>query len=171
MLNKRLISRQIAGSRHQSLVFVLCVALSMVTLVSLSGFSRSVHSSFLRDARSLHAADIIIHAHSPFSPPLLAALTAMEHRKELEWARLYTFYSVVRTAKGDASLLADLKVVEPGYPFYGRVELASGLPFRDALTPGGIIVEQSLLDRLHLHVGDRVRIGDAALLDPRHCAP
>jgi putative ABC transport system permease protein len=70
---------------------------------------------------------------------------------------------VVRTAKGDASLLADLKVAEPGYPFYGRVELASGRSFPEALTRGSVVVEQALLDRLHLRIGDRLRVGSAML--------
>lgn len=141
---------------------MLCVVLSLVTLVSLSGFSRSVHSSFLKDARSLHAADIIIHAHSPFSKPLLLELAALEKQRKTVRAQSYEFYSVVRTAAGDASLLSDLKVVDPGYPFYGTVLLASGKSFSQVLGRGSIVVEQTLLDRLQVKVGDRVRIGRAA---------
>ena len=62
MLNTRFIARQITGAKRQCALFVLCVALSMVTLVSLGSFSRSAQSSLLRDAQALHAADIIIHA-------------------------------------------------------------------------------------------------------------
>ena len=93
-----LVRRQLAGSLHQAAIFVLCVVLSLVTLVSLSGFSRSVHSSFLKDARALHAADIIIHAHSPFSEPLLQELSALEKQRAVASARIYEFYSIVRTA-------------------------------------------------------------------------
>jgi putative ABC transport system permease protein len=157
-----LVRRQLTGSLHQAAIFVLCVVLSLLTLVSLSGFSRSVHSSFLKDARSLHAADIIIHAHSPFSKPLLQELSGLEDQRKIASARVYEFYSIVRSAKGDASLLSNLKVVDPGYPFYGNVELASGRPFSAVLTPGTVVVEQALLDRLHLKIGDRVRIGKAA---------
>jgi len=164
MTDLRFTFRQIAGSRRQSIVFVLCVALSMVTLVSLGSFSRSVNSSLLHDARSLHAADIIVHAHSPFSPELTSAVDALARSGEIEAARTWEFYSVVRTYTGDRTLLASLKVVEPGYPFYGKVELASGLPFRQVLAPGGIVVEQGLLDRLHLRIGDRLRVGDASLV-------
>jgi putative ABC transport system permease protein len=57
-----------------------------------------------------------------------------------------------------------MKVVEPGYPFYGNVELASGRPFRDAMPPGRVVVEQALLDRLRLHPGDRLKVGSALLL-------
>lgn len=163
MLNSRLIRRLIAASLRQSAVFVLCVALSMVTLVSLGGFSRSVHSSLLKDARTLHAADIIIHAHAPFSPSLTGAVATLERRGALASARLYEFYSVVRAADREASLLAGLKVVAPGYPFYGKVELASGRPFREVLVPGSAVVEQVLLDRLHLRIGDRLRAGNATL--------
>jgi len=155
------IRRQISASLHQSVLFVLCVALSLVTLVSLSGFSRSVHSSFLKDARVLHAADIILHSHSPFAPPLLKELAALERAKAVTSARVSEFYSVVRAAKQTNSLLANVKVVDPGYPFYGTVELASGRSFPDILKPGTVIVEQSLLDRLHLRVGERLKIGSA----------
>lgn len=164
MSDFRFVRRQIADSWRQSTVFVLCVSLSMVTLISLGSFSRSVHSSLLRDARELHAADIIIHAHSPLSPTLLAAVAALQRTQEIESARVYDFYSVVRTLEGEQSLLADLKVVEPGYPFYGRIELASGRPWHDVLTPGAVVVEQLLLDRLHLRVGDRLRIGSTTLI-------
>jgi len=160
----RLVRRQIASSGQQSVLFVLCVALSLVTLVSLGGFSRSVHSSFLKDARQLHAADIIIHSHSPFSAPLLKELASLEQQKVLERSRVYEFYSVVRSTQQDASLLANLKVVEPGYPFYGTVELASGRPFREAMTPGTVIVEQALLDRLHLRLGDRLHVGSSVFV-------
>ncbi len=163
MLNLHFIRRQIAGSMHQSIVFVLCVVLSMVTLISLSGFSRSVHSSFLRDARTLHAADIIIESHSPFSPGLREALATLDRQKTLVSARVFEFYSVVQTPDKKASLLSSIKVVEPGYPFYGDVELASGRLFSDVLTPGSIVAEQALLDRLQLRLGDRLRIGSTVL--------
>ena len=78
MLNFHFITRQIRSSGKQALIFVLCVALSLLTLVSLGGFSSSVRSSMLKDARQLHAADIIIHSHYPLSPGLDAAIKDYE---------------------------------------------------------------------------------------------
>ncbi len=163
MLNVRFICRQISGSKHQSIVFILCVVLSMVTLVSLGSFSRSVHSSLLRDARILHAADLIIRSRAPFPAEFSGAITSLEDENVIETARVYEFYSVVRKTEEEDSLLAQLKVVEPGYPFYGSVQLASGRPFHDVLIPGTIVVEQVVLDRLHLRVGDRLKVGEAVL--------
>ena len=163
MINPRFILRQITGAKRQCAVFVLCVALSMITLVSLGSFSRSVRSSLLRDAQALHAADIIFRAHSPHPQALEEKLASLGRRGELKSARYWSFYSVVRKIAGDDSLLCDLKVVEPGYPFYGKVLLASGRPFHRVLTPGSLIVEQALLDRLGIRVGDSLRVGNATL--------
>lgn len=163
MPNSTFLLRQIRASLRQSAVFVLCVALSVVTLVSLGSFSRSVHSSLLKDARVLHAADIIIRSHSPFSTSLLQAVAEREQRGEIETVRVHEFYSVVRATGRDASLLSDLKIVGPGYPFYGSVQLASGRTFGEVLTAGQVVVEQLLLERLQLKVGDRLAIGSSSL--------
>ena len=163
VLNARFIARQITGAKRQSIVFVLCVALSMITLVSLGSFSRSVQSSLLRDAQALHAADLIIHTHAPLAVALQDRLTSLARQKALVSARYFEFYSVLRKVNGEGSLLTNLKVVEPGYPFYGQVVLASGRPLAKVLTPGSLVVEQSLLDRLHIHLGDALRVGSATL--------
>jgi putative ABC transport system permease protein len=163
VLNARFIARQITGAKRQSAVFVLCVALSMITLVSLGSFSRSVQSSLLRDAQALHAADIIIHAHAPLPAALQARLATLARQKALVSARYWEFYSVLRKASGEGSLFCNLKVVEPGYPFYGKVLLASGRPLSEVLTPGSLVVEQALLDRLRMRPGDALRVGNATL--------
>jgi putative ABC transport system permease protein len=164
VLNVRFVARQITGAKRQCAVFVLCVALSMVSLVSLGSFSRSVQTSLLRDAQALHAADIIIHAHAPLPAPLKEKLASLARQKVLESARYYEFYSVLRKAAREGSLLSNLKVVEPGYPFYGKVVLASGRSLSEVLTPGSLVVEQSLLDRLQIHRGDALRVGNATLI-------
>ena len=54
------IRRQLATTRSQSLIFMLCVALSMVTLVALRGFGDSVDRALTRDARALIGADVVV---------------------------------------------------------------------------------------------------------------
>ena len=163
MLNSRFIRRELTSSPQQSIIFVLCVALSMVTLVSLGGFSESVDNSLLRDARALHAGDIIVHSNYDLSSPLSEAISSLRRKGIIDAARVYEFYSLVRAPDGEGSILADMKVVETGYPFYGTVALKSGRSFRDTLQKGGIIVEENLLGRLGLKVLDRVKIGNATL--------
>lgn len=163
MLKVTLLRRQIASSGRQAAVFTLCVALSLVTLVSLASFSASVKGSLFQDAQALHAADITVRAHAPLPERLTQRVEALRHDGLVQSARYFDFYSVVRKETGTASLLAELKVVDPGYPFYGELRLASGRPFHQVLTPGNVVVEPLLLDRLGIKVGDRLRVGEATV--------
>ncbi|MHC1743104.1 MAG: ABC transporter permease [Syntrophobacteraceae bacterium] len=164
MLHKPFIARQLTRSGQQAVVFVGCVALSIVTIIALNGFSSSVHDALLKDGRALHGGDIIIHSHRDFSPALSDGIAAMEKRGLIGSTTAYEFYSVVRPSGGGAeSLLASLKVVEPPYPFYGAVELKSGRRLGEVLVPGSIVVEQSLLDRLSARVGDSLHVGSTVL--------
>lgn len=127
-LHGRLLRRQLATSRRQSAIFVLCVALSIVTLVSLAGFGRSVHSSMLRDARALHGGDVIVESRSPLSPGLTAAVDRVIAAGRAQGSRINEFYSIIRPAGREESLLAHIKAVEPGYPFYGTVDWPRAAP-------------------------------------------
>ena len=95
-LHKHFIIRQIIRSRRQAVVFVVCVALSIVTLIALNGFSAGVHIALLNDARSLHAADVIIRSNHEFPPAITDIVTQLETEGIANGARVYEFYSVVR---------------------------------------------------------------------------
>jgi putative ABC transport system permease protein len=164
MLNFRFIFRQIRSSHKQALIFVFCAALSLLILVSLGGFSSSVRSSMLKDARQLHAADIIIHSHYPLSPGLTEAINDYKEQGMATGALVHEFYSMASDPALKKSVLSHLKVVEKGYPFYGKVELASGREFSEVLKEGTIVVAQPLLDRLGSGPGDSLQIGSAKLI-------
>jgi putative ABC transport system permease protein len=163
MLHFRFIFRQIDGSRKQAMIFVACVALSLLILTSLGGFSNSVRSSMLQDARQLHGADISLHSHYPFSEPLLKVVHDYEQKGLVQGALVNTFYSMASSPLTEKSILSDLKVVEKGYPFYGSVTLLSGREFSKVLREGAVVVEQVLLDRLQVGIGDTLQIGSTTL--------
>jgi putative ABC transport system permease protein len=163
MLQWPLIIRQVRRSSKQAVLFVLCTGLSLTTLTAFSGFSDSVSRSLLNDARRLHAADIIISSYDPISGPVDRMVRDLSAAAKVKRADIYSFLSVVRAEDESTSVLAGVKVVASGYPFYGEVKLASGRPFGEVLAPGACIVEQTLLDRTGLHTGDRLRVGYATL--------
>jgi putative ABC transport system permease protein len=150
-------------ARKQGMVFVLCVGLSITTLITLGSFSENIRQALLQDARTLHAADLILRSSYPFEPQTLETIEHLRQQEQIRVARIYEFYSVVRTSDQRDSLLAHLKIVDTHYPFYGRVELASGRALHDVLQPGSIAVDPTLLNRLHLSVGDQLHIGKTTL--------
>jgi putative ABC transport system permease protein len=162
-LHVKFIGRQIIRSRRQAFVFVLCVALSIVTLISLNGFSASVRISMQKDAKKLHAADIIIHSRYDLSAGVIDAVARLEADNKIKGTRVWEFYSMVRPPSNQNSLLAKLKVVQAGYPFYGRVTLKSGRDVSSVLNKGSIIVAPALLDRLELDLGAQLQVGNATL--------
>ena len=163
MLHFRFIFRQIDDSRKQAIIFVICVALSLLILTSLGGFSSSVRRSMLQDARQLDGADITLYSHYPFSKPLLKAIHDYEQKGLVQGTLVNKFYSMASNPITEKSILSGLKVVDKGYPFYGEVKLSSGREFSKVLSEGSIVVEQLLLDRLQAGIGDSIKIGSALL--------
>ena len=71
--------------------------------------------------------------------------------------------SMASAATSMDPLLVSLKAVEPGkYPFYGSVVLAPAMPLSAALTDTTVAVGDDLLLRLHLKVGDSIKLGTEA---------
>jgi putative ABC transport system permease protein len=163
MFHRGFVIRELTHAGKQAVVFVLCVALSLTTFVALNSFTNDVDTSLLADAKTLQGGDIIIHSHYPFSASLERAVGDLERRGVSRGVRTYEFYSVVQTLDEKGSLLAKVKVVGPDYPLYGEIRLQSGRPFNQVLGPGRIVVEQELLGRLHLRVGDELHLGSAVL--------
>ena len=164
MYSIKFVLRDLSRSRNQAAIFVLCVVVSIVTLVAVKGFSRNISDSLWGDARALHAGDIIIQSRQDFSEPLITEVETLKQGGHAASARFYEFYSVVRAEDGKTSLLSKLKVIQKGYPFYGRCDLASGRSLSQVLTGGKVVVAKSLLDRLGLQIGDRLNIGSATLV-------
>jgi putative ABC transport system permease protein len=120
MRHMPMILRQVRRSYKQAGLFVLCVALSLATLTAFSGFARSVGRALLDDARTLHAADIIIRSHDPISAPLVQAVDRLADQGRIVRANVHEFYSVVRAPDKKASVLSRLKVVNRVTPFTAR---------------------------------------------------
>ncbi|MEE4243100.1 MAG: FtsX-like permease family protein [Desulfopila sp.] len=166
LLNKRFLLRELVHGRRHGLLFILCVALSLTTMTALNGFKGGVNRSLFEDARELHGGDIILHSHYPFSPALRSEVDKLVEEKRVAAVKTHRFYSVVMGAGGDATdatLLSEIKIVDEGFPLYGRVELASGEPLRTVLKSGTTVVAEDVLKRLDLQVGDFLKVGKEEL--------
>ena len=142
---------------------MLCVALSLVSIVAINSFRRDVQQSIVSDARGLHGGDVMIHSHYELSLALEQEVAKLLDEGEIQAVRTWEFYSVARREDGRESLFSNIKAVEKNYPLYGDVTLLSGDDFSSVLQPGKVIVAQALLDRLVLVLGDRLLLGECSL--------
>ena len=122
-----------------------------------------MNRSILADARTIHGGDIIIHSHYGLKDKIKKKLTRLQQAENIIVSKSHEFYSVVQTLQKDSTLLCKIKIVDDNYPLYGKAILQSNRHFANVLTAGKVIVEQNLLDRLQLHIGDQLHIGNTLL--------
>ncbi len=164
MFHTQLLLRELWQGRKQGLIFICCVALSLATMVALNGFRRDVDRSITGDAQALHGGDIIVHSHYELTAALRQKVAALQSDGRIErMVETRELYSVLRSSQVEKTLFCNLKVVEKGYPLYGRIELASGRDFSRVLRQGEVVVAAEVLQRLQLQVGDSIHVGSALL--------
>jgi len=134
----------------------LLIAVASVVAV---GFSNDrIQQAMEHKASELLGADLIVAAPTP--PQLLLADEAQ--RQGLHTAATLSFPSVV--VVGEATQLVEVKAVSPGYPLRGVLQI-SDRPFappRAVATipdPGQVWLDEQILQRLNLKVGDAIDLG------------
>ncbi len=146
-----------AGWRH-FVAFFACVALGVAALVGVGSFAASLDGTLAREAKALMGGDLELRS----ARPLEAATQARLRRLQADGATVTQVRELVGMARDPArgvTQLVELKVVEDAYPLYGRLETAPGRPLRELLGMGGVLVEEALLARLALRIGDPIQVG------------
>lgn len=147
-------------------LLIVAVTLAVAALTAVGFFADRLKNGLQRDARQLLGGDAVISSDN--ATP--AAFAARARALGLEVVETIGFPTMVRAtdARGGASKLVALKVVEPGYPLRGslKVSAAPGVP--DAVTraipaPGEAWVEGPLLDAVGVGMGDELLLGDASV--------
>ena len=155
----RIATRELHSSRGRFTFVILSVAIGVAALTGVRGFSSAFRVELLLRARSIMAADIASRTYLPPTPDEARGLAALE-ADGTEESPVTEMLSMASAATSMDPLLVSLKAVEAGkYPFYGVVVLAPAMPLSAALTDTTVAVGDDLLLRLHLKVGDSIKLG------------
>ena len=163
-----LAARESRGAAGRLAFFTVCLAVGVAAVVSVSGLSQALDSGIQAQARQLLAADLALESRRTIPPEAFAAVDDLPGAAVVELRELPTMVSSPRP-QGDPdvageSLLAELKAVSPGYPFYGELVTAPAQPLTELLRGDRVLVAPELLARLDVAVGDDLRIGDASFV-------
>ena len=159
-----LAARESRGSAGRLTFFAACLSVGVAAVVSVAGLSRSLDSAIQTQARELLAADLTINSRRSIPAEAIAAVDAIPGARRSEIREMPSVVSVPvddPAAAPGASLLCELKAVEPGYPFYGRVETEPAGALDGIAGEETILVGPELLSRLNLSIGSRLRVGEA----------
>lgn len=147
-------------------LLIVAVTLAVAALTAVGFFADRLKGGLQRDARQLLGGDAVIASDNPAPAVFAQKARALG----LEVVQTLGFPTMGRAAevRGGGSKLVALKVVEPGYPLRGSLQVASQPGVPEAVTrtipaPGEAWVDALLLDALGLQMGDALLLGDASL--------
>lgn len=152
----RLARRESRRALGRIALFVMCVAVGVAAVVVVAGLSKGVSEGIRTEGRRLMAGDVAVEGRRP----LPAELQAIADRNGVvARADIREFVSVVLVPGREVSQLAEVKVVEGGYPFYGELKLDPPRPLNELATTDAIVVAPEMLAKLDLKVGDALTLG------------
>jgi putative ABC transport system permease protein len=166
------------GAWRHFFYFLACIAIGVGTLVGVSLFGANVDRAVTKEARGLLGGDIEIRLTHSLSLAGQAVLRSLDER-----GMAFTHVSelvamAARTTHGSSvtqsTQIIELKAIESAYPLYGAIRLDPAQSLDVLLHPDerrcggqscfGAVVQESLLIRMGLTVGDQLKIGQAMFL-------
>jgi len=139
---------------------VLSVAVGVVALVGVRGFSDSFKQTLGTEARSLMAADLSARIYRLPTEAETAKIAAIAQQNGLRTTWITETVSMASVPPDPVPLLVSLKAVDPAdYPFYGTADLEPAMSLPQALAGDSVVVAEEFLIRLNARVGQPLRIG------------
>lgn len=160
----RLARRELRAGVKGFRIFLACLALGVAAIASVQSVADAILQGLREDGRTILGGDIeLVQLYREAEPAQLDYLSrstaALSHYTELR--------TMARRSDGEASALVELKAVDDPYPLYGQMELRGTLALAEALERRegvyGAVVDEVVLERLALTVGDTFMLGDAVV--------
>ena len=141
-------------------IFIACIALGVAVVTGVGALTDALLSGFEQQGRMLLGGDVTLRrVHRRATSQERIALAQLGRTAETA-----TMRSMARLPDGSDQALIEIKAVDPSYPLLGKLAVDQASGARQAIHgSGGAVVAQSLLDRLGLKVGDRMKIGSKSL--------
>lgn len=154
----RLALRDLRGTGRSFAVLLAALTLGVAVIAAVGILNRGVSAALERDARTLLGGDFELEQ---VNLPIPAADLAGLFPAGSATSELVRTNTLVTAANG-RSIAVNMKAVDDAYPLLGTVRMEPEMPLGEALADGGLVVEENLLARLGISVGDQVRIGEVA---------
>ena len=150
--------REARGSRRRLLLFMLCLAVGVGAIVTVSTLSSSVQEGIQAEAREIFGADVIVSSRRPLPNGLDeflegAPLSVAGGIQQTTMREMVTLAARPSSRGGvEASRLVALKVIGGSYPLYGSLTLVPDQPLEELLGPTDAVVGLELLADLEVEV-------------------
>ncbi len=155
----RLALRDLRGGLRGMRVVLACLALGVAAIAAVGSLRAAVDRGLATDGARLLGGDISIESGAEPLPDRLRQWLEARGGRVSAVALLRT----LAVAPSGDRVLVELKVVDPAYPLLGAPVLDPPMTLGKALQ-GGVVADPLVLQRLRLHPGDTVRLGNAGFV-------
>lgn len=152
----RLAFRELRSGLAGFAVFVACIALGVAAIAGIGSLAGAIKGGLALEGQRILGGDVaasLVHRRADDEQKAFFAEAGAV-------SEVATLRAMARPAGGGTNALVRVKAVDARYPLYGEIDAveAEAGAFHEA---GEALVEQLLLERLGVEVGDSIRIGDA----------
>jgi len=150
--------RDAKASKVRLLLFMASIILGIAAVVSIQLFSTNLKDNIQRQSKTLMGADFIIDAKQIPTKRAQAIIDSLQPD-----AREVNFVSMVAFPKSGGTKLVQVRGLEGGFPFYGKLE---SQPTEVAATyqeSGGALVDATLMLQFNVKPGDSIKVGELTL--------
>jgi putative ABC transport system permease protein len=167
MLALRLARRELRGGVRGLWIVLLCLALGVAVIAAVGSLRAATDRGLAEDGRRILGGDLEVESGSQ---PLPDALRDWLRARGAALSDVVQMRSMLVAPSGERQLV-ELKAVDRAWPLVGKPELGPlsreagegwGGGVASALSDHGLLAEAVVLDRLNLHPGDTVRLGNAS---------
>jgi putative ABC transport system permease protein len=161
MLALRLARRDLRGGIRGLWIVLLCLALGVAVIAAVGSLRAATDQGLATDGRRILGGDLEVENGAQELP---AALRAWLRARDARLSEVVQMRSMLVGPSGERQLV-ELKAVDGAWPLVGGAEVDPPLPANQSLSAllseHGLVAERIVLDRLNLHRGDTVRLGNA----------
>lgn len=144
--------------RLRLLIFSLAIVSGIAALVAIHSLKASIETGIETQAKELLGSDLQLSSRQPIAEEEAARFTPLATRTSREVA----FPSMMKFPGGGARLV-QVRGIEGGYPFYGKIETQPADAWSRLPDEPGVLLEPALLDQFQAKVGDTVELGTLRL--------
>ncbi|MHA6688009.1 ABC transporter permease [Mesorhizobium sp. A556] len=153
--------REMRGGLSGFLIFLACIALGVAAIGGVNSVARSISAGVANQGQSLLGGDMRFQlTQRAATAPEYAFLESLGTVSQTANMR-----SMARLEDGSDQALVEVKAVDAAYPLYDGLVTAPALPheelFGERAGLFGAAAPDLLFERLHLKLGDRVKLGSA----------
>lgn len=147
------------ASGSKLLLFMASIVLGIAAVVSIQSFGENLKDNIAKESKALMGADFKIDSDDPPNERVQQIIDSLGGYQ----AREISFASMVAFPQKDASKLMQVRGIEGGFPFYGKIETEPAEASTNYQKKQGALVDATAMLQLNLKIGDSIKIGSVTL--------